>query len=178
MEKLPIDVLNHIITYLDNAVYLRLVNKRLNEKYKYEVKFLITKKNILKVPCNFIIIELQLSKEIKDEDIIKNIKKLKNVKTLKCGDNDNLTDEGINKLPLTTLDCGENKKFTDEGIKGLPLTTLDCGENEKFTDEGIKGLPLTTLKCRCNRNFTDEGIKGLPLTTLDCGKNNRITIRI
>lgn len=181
----------NILANLDPFTQLEIINK-LDNNTKFHMLLCDTFAKCRKYVNNIIVPEW-----FTDDDLIKfpyikylscgnnqnitdlGIQSLSNLILLFCVSNRNITDVGLSKLiNLTTFSCGCSRGITNLGIKNLSnLETLDCSENTNLSNECLINLTnLKRLECGSNINFTNEGISNLTnLEILDIGHNNNFT---
>jgi hypothetical protein len=96
---------------------------------------------------------------------------LKELKILDISYNRYITDKGIHDKKLTYLNIETSSysysEITDKGIEGMPLIFLNASNNLNITDAGIKDMQIQQLYISDNPNITNEGIINMPLTHLD-----------
>ena len=165
LEKLPEDLLSHILSFLSQPSALKAMHE--------------VCKAWCQIPASG---ELDLSEEINMTDsrlklIIESMQAKGYVITsIDLSGSTQITDRGLEVLkevPLTQLYLSGCRKITDRGLevlKGMPLTILSLAECDQFTDVGLrelKEMPLIRLNLAGCEHITDRGLgelKGMPLT--------------
>ena len=170
MEKLPEDMLSHILSFLPQPS----VWKAMHEVCKAWCQippsvdlYLCQEKNMTDSRLKSIIESMQAKRYL--------------ITSIDLSGCTKITDRGLEVLkgmPLTALSL-EGWKITDkaiEALKGMPLTHLNLEGCENITDRGLemlKGMPLTKLSLARCEPITDVGLEALqelPLTILNlCG---------
>ena len=102
-------------------------------------------------------------KKLLSDDVLIYISQYIDIYDLNASNNTNITDAGIQNMPLTSLDASYNTNITDAGIQNMPLTSLNASNNTNITDAGIRHMPLTSLGASCNPNITYAGIQHMQL---------------
>ena len=176
MERLPEDMLSHILSFLPQPSVLKAMHE------------------VCKAWCQIRASgELDLSQEKNMTDsrlksIIESMQAkgylITSIDLIGCW---KITDRGLEVLkgmPLTQLNLVGCTQITDVGLevlKGMPLTQLNLCGCTQITDVGLgvlKGMPLIGLSLEGCTQITDVGLavlKGMPLTALFLNGCARIT---
>ena len=200
MERLPEDMLSHILSFLPQPSVL----KAMHEVCKAWCQIppsgeldLSQEKNMSDSRLKSIIesmqakgylitsIDLSGSTEITDRGL--EVLKGMFLTGLVLAECDQITDRGLEVLkgmPLTILNLHGCARITDGGLeilKGIPLKELCLSGCEQITDDGLemlKEMPLKELYLSGCKLITDRGVevlKGLTLTILNLAGCTQIT---
>ena len=176
LERLPEDMLSHILSFLPQPSVL----KAMHEVCKAWCQIppsgeldLSQEKNMTDSRLKSIIESMQAKRYLITSIDLSGCRKI--------------TDRALEVLkgmPLTALSLTGCARITDVGLeklKGMPLTQLSLRECARITDVGLgelKGMPLTELSLRECAHITDVGLgklKGISLTQLILGGCTQIT---